>query len=405
MSILCHRGLSKAVPATAPGPTSLRTRRTTMRVLIAPDKFAGTLSAAEAANCIAEGWLSRRPHDEVILLPMADGGEGTLDAVAAGLPAAVLRTCRTHDPLGRPITARWLQTGDLAVIEAAEACGLNLLSSDERLPLQTTSQGVGELIRTAIEEPGVRELVVGLGGTATIDGGVGMARALGARFLNEHRDPVNADQWWDQLASFDPTEALPTPLTIASDVRNPLLGPTGAARVFGPQKGAARQDIDLLETALTRLADVVEAALAPATLRGREGTGAAGGIGFMLMALGGGPLVSGAELIAGLVGLPEAVHSVDIVITGEGSLDQQTTQGKAPDHVARCAREAGTWVGAVVGQLEPGAERAFDAVTVAGPDGLQRPSELVTKRAAELTRALGHQPYPSITTCSQTEAR
>lgn len=358
-----------------------------MRIVIAPDKFAGTLTAAQAASCIATGWQQQRPSDDVILLPMADGGEGTIDALSCARPDLWIQRTTVHDPLGREVQARWLVTPDAtAIIEVADACGLKLLASTERAPLAATSRGVGELI-VAATEGGASQIIVGLGGSATVDGGIGAALALGARLHDSDGGHVPAERWWDaDLGRFVPPAIDVPAIVLASDVRSVLLGANGAAHVFGPQKGATPEMVIVLEEAMTRLADVVETATGCA-MQSREGAGAAGGLGFMLLALFQGELTSGAEVIADLIDLPAAIDGADVVVTGEGKLDAQTNEGKAPAHVARLGRAAGARVGAVVGICEQGAAHGFDAVVQTGPDGLRDPRGTVTAAAADLARA------------------
>lgn len=229
-----------------------------MRVLIAPDKFAGTLDAAEAAAAMAAGWRRSRPGDEVRSLPLADGGPGTVDALAAS-SAGQRRYVRTKDPLGRPITGSWWAGADgTAVMEVASACGLHLLEATERDPLHASSAGLGALLAAA-RDGGARAIVVGLGGSATVDGGCGAMRQLGVRLDDvEGRSLSGSAAALRSIANVTPLPRPLPPVRLASDVRNPLLGPDGAASVFAPQKGAGEEAVATLEATLTRVADVVE---------------------------------------------------------------------------------------------------------------------------------------------------
>lgn len=355
-----------------------------MKVVIAPDKFAGTLSAAEAAAAMADGWRAARPRDEVVAVPMADGGEGTLEVVAAAVKGAARVPVEVVDPRGRPVEAAWLRLPDgRALFEAAAACGLSRLSSDERDPLDATSYGVGQLLAAAAADSD--EVVVGLGGSATVDGGAGMLTALGARLLRPDGNGVKVGARF--LADIDrivPATAPAARIVVASDVDNALLGRYGAAAVFGPQKGAAPEDVPVLEAALRRLADVVERDVQGGPWRDRPGAGAAGGLGFALMACCGATVASGAETVAQLVGLSRALAGAGVVVTGEGSLDAQTTRGKVPAFVAEQARAAGVRVLAVAGRISAGAEAGFDHALDLGPDGMVRAAQLVTERTATL---------------------
>lgn len=359
-----------------------------MKVVIAPDKFAGTMTASDAAAAIACGWSRERPDDELLIVPMADGGDGLLDVVSTAL-ACHRHTVTVTGPRGEPVSATWLLLSDgRAVIEAAEAIGLRLVAPQERDPMCTSSRGLGELMAAAAAS-GCRQIVVGLGGSATVDGGAGLASALGGTLEDAsgaHLTPL-PPSLLDLVRATAITTALP-PVTAAVDVDNPLLGRAGAATMFGPQKGARPADIEVLESALRRFADVVERDLPEGPWRERPGAGAAGGVGFSLMAFAGATVVSGAAAVADLVGLAPAVAAADIVVTGEGSLDQQTLRGKAPDQVRRVAREAGVPVAAVAGRAEPAAAAGFDTVVELGTKGLTKPVELTEERAADVARTV-----------------
>ena len=329
--------------------------------MIAPDTFAGTLSAAEAARAIAAGWAAARPGDELVLVPMADGGEGTLDVVAAAVVGSHRHVAEVADPLGRPVDASWLSLPDgRALVESAQACGLARLGPGERDPLRTTTVGVGQLLLAASGK-GHRRIVVGLGGSATVDGGAGLAEALAG-----HR--------------------LPAEVVAAADVNAPLLGPLGAVAGFARQKGASEADLPLLERRLELLADRVERA--GGSWRDLPGAGAAGGLGFGLVAFCGATIEPGAPLVGELVGLSGALADADLVLTGEGALDRQTETGKVPAYVAGLTRARGLPVYALAGRIEDGAGASYDGVAELGPEGLSQPKELLSARATALAASI-----------------
>ncbi|MET8692505.1 glycerate kinase [Streptomyces bauhiniae] len=316
-------------------------------VLVAPDKFKGSLTAAEVAAHVAAGLLRAVPGLAVETLPVADGGDGTVDAaIAAGFER---REVKVAGPLGHPVTAAFAVRGDTAVVEMAEASGLRRLPAGTLAPLTASTHGSGELLRAALDS-GARTVVLGVGGSATTDGGAGMLTALGARFLDERGEPVGpgggglADLAEADLTGLDPRLAS-VELILASDVDNPLTGPHGAAAVYGPQKGASPADVTLLDDALARFAAV----LAP-DLADRPGAGAAGGVGYAALLLGA-RFRAGIEVMLDVLGFAEALARADVVITGEGALDEQTLHGKAPAGVAAAARAAGKEVIAVCGRL------------------------------------------------------
>ncbi len=303
-----------------------------MRVIVAPDSFKGSLTSVEVATAIAEGWRSVRADDDVLLAPLADGGEGTLVAIAAAGGWA-WQTVRATDPIGRPVNARWLRSNDAAraVVELAEASGLSRLAADERDPIGASTQGTGEVIH-AVLEAGIRTITLGIGGSATTDGGAGILRALGAAI---DRTTLNLDGLDARLAEVD--------LRIASDVTNPLLGPTGAAATYGPQKGASPEDIVDLETALAGFANRLSRE-AGRDERTTPGSGAAGGTAFGLLSIADHfrslRLVPGVEVVMEETGLREKLVGADLVITGEGRIDAQTAFGKTALGVAQLARSA-----------------------------------------------------------------
>jgi glycerate 2-kinase len=358
-----------------------------VKIVIAPDKFAGTLTAPEVATAIAEGWRRCRAHDELVLTPLADGGEGMLDVVEHVVEGSERVWLEVADARAIATSASWLRLPDgRALVESAQACGLRQLPEDQRNPLLTTTYGVGQLLADAAGA-GVREILVGLGGSATVDGGAGMATALGHRLLRADGNGVKVGaRWVADLATIEPGEALGVPVRAAVDVWSPLLGPNGAAAVFGPQKGAGPDDVPVLEAALATLADVAERDLAGGPWRTLPGAGAAGGLAFGLAAFCGAELVGGAALIGGLVGFPEALEGADLVITGEGSLDRQTAEGKVPAHVLETAGGAGVPVAVIAGRITDGAGTVYADALDLGPDGMTRAAELVADRAEALAR-------------------
>jgi len=321
-----------------------------VRVVLAPDCFTGTLSAVAAASAMAEGWARTRPQDELVLLPMSDGGPGFLDAV----PGALV-TLLVEDPLARPTLGAYRLDGDTAYVESAQACGLHLLDPDERDPAVTTTYGVGQLVRAAAEA-GARRVVVGLGGSGTNDGGAGFLAALGVR-----REGADGERLAPGcLPLLGATRLVGVPLDVelvaATDVDNPLLGEHGATRTFGPQKGA--QDLDALEAALAHWADLVEAHLKPA--RDLPGAGAAGGLGFAILACGG-SRTSGVSVVAEATGLAAALEGADLVVTGEGSFDWQSLRGKVVSGVAAAAAEEAVPCVVVAGRASVGRREAAAA--------------------------------------------
>jgi glycerate 2-kinase len=309
------------------------------RVVVAPDKFKGSLAAAEVAAAVAAGLAAGGFFGEVEALPIADGGDGT---VAAAVSAGFRRIeIGVRGPVGKNVTASYALRDDTAVIEAAQACGLTLLPADALAPLTATSRGVGELILTA-RRMGAKRIVLGIGGVATTDGGAGLLQALGARLLDaEGRELPPGGAALSRLETLDLTrmrDLSGVEILLASDVDNPLLGPSGAAAVYGPQKGASPDDVALLEAGLRRWADIAEAAVGlPEPARDAPGAGAAGGIGFAALLLLGARMRPGIELLLELASFGARVDGARLVITGEGSLDRQTLHGKAPVGVARAA--------------------------------------------------------------------
>ncbi|MFE0949870.1 glycerate kinase [Streptomyces mutabilis] len=326
------------------------------RVLVAADKFKGSLTAVEVAERVTAGLRRVVPDLAVEALPVADGGDGTVAAaVAAGFER---REVRVAGPLGDEVTAAFALRDGTAVVEMAEASGLQRLPEGVLAPLTSSTYGSGELLRTALDA-GARTIVFGVGGSATTDGGAGMLSALGARFLDGNGEPVApgggglADVASADLSGLDP-RLTDVELVLASDVDNPLTGPKGAPAVYGPQKGASPQDVETLDAALAHFAKVLEGTetvgARAAEYAASPGAGAAGGIGFGAMLLGA-RFRPGIEVMLDVLGFAPALERADLVITGEGSLDEQTLHGKAPAGVASAARAAGKEVVAVCGRL------------------------------------------------------
>ena len=375
-----------------------------MTILIAPDKFKGSLSAREVAENIGIGLREVLPEAKIDIVAMADGGEGTADVICDALRGSWV-DCRAHDPLGREIEARYAFVEDrkLAVMEMSAAAGMKLLRPDEYDVDRASTFGVGEMLLDATRH-GANEIIVGLGGSATNDGGFGMARALGFRFLDERDNEIKAiaallglqrivRQNVEVLVPSTYPEKRRSPrraplqrqrVIAAADVRNPLLGENGATRVFGPQKGMKPGEIDMFEQALAKYADVVARDL-HVDFRNEPGTGAAGGLGFGLMSFCGAELRSGFDVVSEAVGLESKMKDVDLVITGEGSLDRQTLEGKTPAGVSRLARKLGKRVFAIVGRANEDREarELFDRVYELG-GSIAQARELLRERAREL---------------------
>lgn len=327
-----------------------------MRILLAPDKFRGTLTARQAAEAMAAGWGRERPGDDVELVPMADGGEGTMEALVEASGGRTERAV-VSGPFGDPVDATFgvasSPDGRIGVIEMARASGLALLGDRRRDPLRSSTRGTGELMARAMDA-GAARLIVCLGGSATNDGGAGMAGALGARLLDAGGDPIpDGGAGLIDLARIDVSAMDPrlrqTPVLGACDVDNPLTGAQGASAVYGPQKGASASDISLLDHALGHLAAVVQRDLGVA-LKDEPGAGAAGGLGFGLLAFCGGHLRPGVEVVMDAVGLDERIARADLVITGEGSLDDQSLRGKTPAGVLHACGVAGVPAAIVCGR-------------------------------------------------------
>lgn len=341
-----------------------------MQIIIAPDSYKGSVSAIGVAEAMARGVSSIFPTAQIRNVPIADGGEGTVEALVAST-GGQLRQTVVRGPLGQPVSARWgiLGDGHTAVIEMAAASGLPLLAREELNPLRATSFGTGELIRAALDA-GLRRLIVGIGGSATNDGGCGMASALGARFLDtvgQELPPGGAAL--SRLSSIDlnafDTRLAETELVVACDVDNPLCGPRGASAVFGPQKGATPAMVAELDAALAHFADVAQACTGRDAAM-QAGAGAAGGLGAGLLFFTPARLRPGVDIVLEAVGFDAMVSTADFVVTGEGRTDFQTAYGKAPVGVARVAKAHGVPVFCISGGLGDGA----DDVLAQGIDAL-----------------------------------
>jgi glycerate kinase len=331
-----------------------------MRIVIAPDKFKGSLAAVEVAAAIAAGL--RGTGAELVTVPVADGGDGTVDAaVAAGFDRVPVTAA---GPTGQPVATSYARRGDLALVELATVCGLERLPGGELAPMDASSFGVGEVMRAALAG-GANELVLAVGGSASTDGGAGMLQALGARVLDGRGEPIGrGGAALPEVTGLDLTTLIPAVrsarITLAADVANPLTGPDGAAAVFGPQKGADPGQVAALDGYLRRWAALMTDATGHDWSQA-PGAGAAGGVGFAALAVLGAQQRSGIDMILDLTGFDAALDGADLVVTGEGSLDTQSLSGKAPVGVARAAARRGIPVIAVAGRSLLTPEQAADA--------------------------------------------
>lgn len=374
-------------------------------VTIAPDSFKGTIGAAAAAEAVAAGWRRERPGDDIRLLPMADGGEGTLDAFAVAVPGARRMPVTVTGPEGTPVAASWIllppspdAPGGTGVVELANTSGIELLGTPARLrPYDAHTRGFGEAIAAALAH-GVSRLVLGIGSSSSTDGGAGMLSALGARFVDAAGSPIaDGARGLATASAADLSGLAPLPpygVTVLSDVTNPLLGSRGAAAVFGPQKGATPDDVPVLDAGLARLAALLGAdPAAPGADPEAPGAGAAGGTGFGLLAWGA-HLVPGSAAVSELVGLDGAVAAASIVLTGEGSYDGQSAAGKVPAHVGALAAAAGVPVALVAGRIAPDADVSPFAATASltdlagsGEAAMADPARWLTEAGAQLARS------------------
>jgi glycerate kinase len=365
-------------------------------VLLAPDSFKGSITAAAACAALADGWHDVDPTAQIVTRPMADGGEGTLDAFAAAVPGAQRIPVAVVGPAGGTTDAEWMllpptpdAPGGTAVVELASTSGIELLG-DRRLPHEAHTRGFGQAIAAALDH-GIDRVVLGIGSSASTDGGAGMLRALGARFAG-----ADGLRGLSAVGEVD-VRGLRTPPSggalVLSDVTNPLLGRGGAAAVFGPQKGLTADEIEGADASLRHWARSLAAAL-PSADADAPGAGAAGGTGFALQAWGA-QLVSGAAEVAELIGLAEAAAAASLIITGEGSYDGQSAAGKAPAHVAAVAQAAGAPVALVAGRIAPDADTAgfaasFSLTELAGSaeSALADPARWLCEAGRRLARSV-----------------
>jgi glycerate kinase len=373
-----------------------------MRIVVAPDKFKGSLPAAEVAAAVAAGLRAVAGDAEILAMPVADGGDGTVDAaVAAGFERVPVTAA---GPDGEPVRASYARRGDVAVVELACVCGLALLPAGRRAPLTASSFGAGEVLRAALDA-GARQVVLGVGGSASTDGGAGMLAALGARVLGADGEPVGREVAGRRVAGGADLELVAAldlaglhpafrsgeaSLTLAADVDNPLTGLDGAAAVYGPQKGASPAEVARLDAGLRRWAAVVAATVGK-DWSAAPGAGAAGGVGFAAMAVLRARMQPGIELVLELTGLEARLAGADLVITGEGSLDGQSLAGKAPVGVARAAARHGVPVVAVAGRNTlTGAELAAAGIAAVYPLTAVEPDlERCQAEAAALLHQVG----------------
>ena len=359
-----------------------------MKLLVAFDSFKGSLTSLEAADAFGEGWLSAEPTAEITKIAIADGGEGTLGALIETM-GGEWRKAEASDPIGRPIVVRYGVAGGRAIIESATASGLTLLSNEERNPLNTTTYGLGEVIRSALDS-GHRDFIITLGGSATNDGGVGMLQALGYHFYDSHSNELRGGgKILDKIAKIDYQGAHralgESRFTIASDVDNPLLGDQGATRIYSPQKGADSAMVELLERGMANYAEQAQKTLNK-DFSNAKGAGAAGGLGYALLAFMGATMRSGIDIVIEATGLRERAKACDIIITGEGRLDRQTTMGKAPGGILRIAQELGKPVIAVGGTIVHCKEldnSAFEALYAITPEGMSLDEAMQSEVAKE----------------------
>lgn len=351
-----------------------------MHIVIAPDSFKESLSALEIANIVEQGFQSVFPEATFSKIPVADGGEGTLQAIVDAKNGRLVAV-EVNDPLQRKVTAHYglVDNDSVAIIEMATASGLTLLSIDERNPLITTTYGTGELISHALDH-GARKIILAIGGSATNDGGTGMLQALGAQFLDQNQKSLAAGGAALQqlhtidLSNFD-TRIQECEFEIACDVDNPLVGERGASAIFGPQKGATEDNVATLDSALDHYADIITA-LFNEDHRFAHGAGAAGGMGFAALAFLKGQLKPGIRIVMDIVNLADAVKNADLVITGEGKIDRQTIFGKTPIGVAKTAKKFGKPVIGIAGSLGHDAYHVHDHGIDAVFTVTQRPETL-----------------------------
>lgn len=355
-----------------------------MKILIAPDSFKGSNSSLKVAEAIEEGIYRALPESVIEKVPIGDGGEGTVEALVAANEGDLI-TVNVTGPLGAPVEATYgIIDENTAVLEMAAASGLDLVPDNKRDVKKATTFGTGEMILDALDQ-GVREIIIGIGGSATNDGGTGMAAALGYRFLDEDGNRLpQGGGGLSGLASIDTSAVDPrigdTVFRVACDVTNPLTGKRGASAVYGPQKGASPADVELLDQGLANLAEVVERELG-IEAREKPGAGAAGGLGYGLTVFCGASLETGIDIVLDAVNFEERIEEVDLVITGEGKIDGQTAYGKVPIGVARRAKKYGVPVLVIAGDIGDGIDEVYEA----GIDAVMS----TVNRAMSLEEAMG----------------
>ncbi|MBI1388656.1 MAG: glycerate kinase [bacterium] len=371
-----------------------------MKIVLAPNSFKESLSAPDAAAAMERGALRARPDARTVCVPVADGGDGTAEAIVAARDGEWVEL-RVQDALHRPVTAKYglIDGGDTAVIEMARASGLWRLRTDERDPMRTSTIGTGEMMRDALDR-GAKTLILGIGGSATVDGGLGMAAALGYRLLDEREGEIEPNgAGLARLRRIDSGGVHPrlrqVRVMVACDVENPLVGPQGAAAVFGPQKGATPAMVNELDAGLRNAAACWREAFG-ADLLNTPGGGAAGGLGAGLIAFCGAEIHGGFDLVADVAGLDEALRGADLVLTGEGRLDEQTQYGKAPAGVAKRAKRLGVAAvglgGSVSGEMSALYELGMTAMFSIAPgpidlnDAMTRAAELLEHTSEQVVR-------------------
>lgn len=375
-----------------------------MQIIIAPDKFKGSMSASEAARYIARGINSVLPNSELILLPLSDGGEGLVESLA-GMGNISIVTTAVTGPLGQLVKAKWgfNDIGKTAIIEIAAASGLTLVPNEKRDPSVTSTFGTGELIKTALDY-GCSNLIIGIGGSATNDGGAGMAQALGAKFFDHSGELLRGcGAELIRLNHIDISDLDPrlqqVSVKVASDVNNPLTGPKGASYTYGPQKGATPEMVKMLDRGLENYRRVIKKTIGK-DIGGIPGSGAAGGLGAGLIAFLNAEIRPGIELVLDTLDIDRFLHHCNLLVTGEGKLDAQSVSGKAPVGVARRARKFNVPVIALAGIIEGGLEIFHEEGITAcfaiadGPlsldESISRGPQLIEKKAAELARIFNH---------------
>lgn len=361
-------------------------RTTTMaqRIILAFDKFKGSLSSEQVARAFKQGWQSVVPDSDIVTVPIADGGDGLLQSLATALGASP-RSVVAHDPLGRSISTHYATCGDMAIIEMAQVSGVALLEAEERNPMLTSSYGIGEVMLDALDR-GARHMILGIGGSATNDCGMGMLEALGYRFYDAEGEVLEASgDAMCRVVRIDVANVdarlFECEIVVASDVDNVLYGERGAAWVYAKQKGATPVMIDTLDRGMHSFAEVVGG-----DYHNRPGAGAAGGVGYALMALLGATLKPGIELVLGTVGFDALLDDAQLVVTGEGRIDRQTLMGKGPSGVLRRARSKGVPVIAVGGRVEWCEElesSGFERIYEATPEGMALDEAMQQKTAQQ----------------------